>query len=83
MADVSWDKDPWGRGGQQLLGAVAEVVSIAAVHIVISVEAESTFDASSVFPADWSLSEPSTGSALLVGALSRDCSCWRALISSD
>lgn len=54
---------------QRQLGAVAEVVSIAAVYILISVQAVSAIDASFLFPADWSQFERNTGSAFLVGAV--------------
>ena len=55
--------------GNQQGRAAAEVLLVAAAYILISTSAVGTFDASSLFPAGWSVEERSTGSGFLVGAL--------------
>ena len=53
---------------QQALAA-AEVISVAAVYILISTSAVSAVDVAFVFPANWSSAERTTGSGFLIGAL--------------
>jgi hypothetical protein len=48
--------------------AVAEVVSVAAVYILISTTAVSSVDASFLFPANWSSIKRATGGGFLTGA---------------
>ena len=50
------------------LGAVAEVVAVAAAYILISTSAVGAIDAAPVFPAEWSADERATGGGFLVGA---------------
>lgn len=49
--------------------AAAQVVSVAAVYILLSTAAVSAVDASFLFPASWTLEERATGGGFLIGAL--------------
>ncbi len=49
--------------------AAIEVVSVAAIYILVSTAAVSTVDATFLFPANWSSAERSVGGGFLVGAL--------------
>ena len=49
--------------------AIAEVISAAALYILISTAAVSAVDVSFLFPANWSFAERATGSGFLTGAL--------------
>ena len=53
----------------QQVHAAAEVVSVAAVYILISTAAVSAVDVTFLFPANWSSAERMTGSGFLTGAL--------------
>ncbi len=57
------------KPGRQQLYATAEVISVAALYILISTTAVGSIDLSFLFPTEWSLNERSTGSGFLTGAL--------------
>ncbi len=51
--------------------AAAEVISVAALYILISTAAVGAVDAAFLFPADWSSEERATGGGFLTGALAQ------------
>lgn len=53
----------------QQIHATVEVVSVAAIYILISIAAVGAVDVSYLFPANWSSVERATGSGFLTGAL--------------
>ena len=53
---------------RQQVQAVGEVISVAAIYILISTSAVSAFDVSFLFPANWNSAERITGSGFLIGA---------------
>jgi hypothetical protein len=56
---------------RQQVQAAAEVVSVAAVYILISTGAVGAVDISFLFPANWSPAERMTGSGFLTGAVTQ------------
>lgn len=60
-----------GQTESRQLGAVAEVVVVAAAYILLSTSAVRTFDADFLFPMSWSFTERATGSGFLIGAVTQ------------
>ncbi len=54
---------------QQQARAVAEVLTVAALYILISTTAVGSIDAASLFPPSWTPAERATGGGFLIGAL--------------